>query len=465
MGKDRIKRREIAKMSRIFRGIGALLLMLAASSLIGTAHADPVQDTMSQWLADTAHQGTIAPGTTITMQNWQQYKQYMPVGMIDFFQGTYYWKMPSDVQMQVGPTVIHPLSKYYLDASEKYGSQTRVVHNPDGTMDIANYVAGMPFPNPQEPDMGYKILANVWFPNEPYLLVLSPKNGLASFCTADRFGNRACTKTSVVYRQLAYNSAPGIPRTEPQAAGAWYTEWLMVEEPEQSRYTADLTIFWQDLSKTEDNYVFVPALRRSLRLSATARCSPLFGSDMIHDDQRGGYNGGLHLFNAKMIGERKILAITDLTAADGVYPGNYAGEIGWAEPSWGPWNLRDVYVLDVRRVPSQAQGYCYGSRIMYVDKQFMHQLWEEIYDSNMKLWKMVRIHLHPAEVDPGAGKIPLDGALIESYWDVQNDHKSDVFTANPDGKTDALTFNASAPTEYDNITRYSTPGGLMQIMR
>ena len=109
----------------------------------------------------------------------------------------------------------------------------------------------------------------------------------------------------MVYRQLAYNNHPDIPRTDPHANAAWYTEWLMVEQPEQSRYTADLTIFWQDLTKTEDNYVFVPALRRSLRLSATARCSPLLGSDMIHDDQRGGYNGGLNLFNANYLGERE----------------------------------------------------------------------------------------------------------------------------------------------------------------
>jgi hypothetical protein len=34
------------------------------------------------------------------MQNWQQYKQFMPVGMIDLFEGKYYWKMPSDI----GPT-------------------------------------------------------------------------------------------------------------------------------------------------------------------------------------------------------------------------------------------------------------------------------------------------------------------------------------------------------------------------
>lgn len=449
----------------VIRKFGVLLLVIALGPLSGLLHADEVQQTMQDWLAATKDQGTIPPGTTITTQNWQQYKQFMPVGMVGFFQGTYYWKMPSDITMQVGPTVIHPLSKSYQEASEKYGSQTQIVHNPDGTMNLSNYVAGMPFPNPQAPDMGYKILANVWFPDEPYLLVLSPHSGFGSFCTADRFGNSACTKTSVVYRQLAYNNDPNVPRTEPAANGAWYTEWLMVEQPEQSRYTADLTIFWQDLTKTEDNYVFVPALRRSLRLSASARCSPLLGSDMIHDDQRGGYNGGLNLFDSDYLGERKILAITDLTDATGMYPAEYVGQLGWAKPSWGPWSLRDVYAIDVRRVPSQRQGYCYGSKIMYVDKQFMHMLWEEIYDSNLKLWKIVRIYPHPSEVTPGQGMIPLDGSIIESYWDVQNDHKSDVFTANPDGKTDGLTYNQTAPAEFNNIVKYSSPAGLMQIMR
>ena len=433
--------------------------------LCGSAHADEVQARMQNWLDATKAQGTISPGTVITTANWQQFKQYMPVGMLGFFEGSYFWKMPSDARMEVGPTVIHPLSNSYRQASEKYGSQTQVVHLPDGTMNLANYIAGMPFPNPQAPDEGYKILANIWFGDSPYLLVLSPHSGFGSFCTSDRFNNFSCTKTSVVYRQLAYNNDPAVPRTDPEANGAWYTEWLMVEQPEQSRYTADLTIFFQDLTKTEDNYVFVPALRRSLRLSASARCSPLLGSDMIHDDQRGGYNGGLNLFSAAYLGERKILAITDLTDATGAYPGEYDGQLGWPQPSWGHWSLRDVYVIDVRRVPSERQGYCYGSKIMYVDRQFMHQLWEEIYDSNLKLWKIVRVYPHPAEVTPGQGLIPLDGSLIESYWDVQNDHKSDVFTANPDGKTDGLTYNSEAPTQYNNIVKYSTPSGLMQILR
>jgi hypothetical protein len=55
--------------------------------------------------------GTIPAGTRITVENWQNYKQFMPDGMIALFQGTHYWKMPPDAVMEVGPTVIHPLPK------------------------------------------------------------------------------------------------------------------------------------------------------------------------------------------------------------------------------------------------------------------------------------------------------------------------------------------------------------------
>jgi Protein of unknown function (DUF1329) len=59
--------------------------------------------------------------------------------------------------------------------------------------------------------------------------------------------------------------------------------------------------------------------------------------------------------------------------------------------SWGPWSLRDVWVIDVRRIPRLTLGYCYGKRIMYVDKKFAHELWSDLYDVNMKLWKVFTI--------------------------------------------------------------------------
>jgi len=51
---------------------------------------------------------SIPPGTVITMQNWRGYQSFMPEGMKALFEGKYSWKMPPDVKMQVGPTVINP---------------------------------------------------------------------------------------------------------------------------------------------------------------------------------------------------------------------------------------------------------------------------------------------------------------------------------------------------------------------
>ena len=63
----------------------------------------------------------------------------------------------------------------------------------------------------------------------------------------------------------------------------------MVEWPEQSKYTAVLTLLYQDNLKDDDDYAFIPALRRSLRLSSSARCSPVLGTDIVRDDQRVGW--------------------------------------------------------------------------------------------------------------------------------------------------------------------------------
>ena len=71
--------------------------------------------------ADAAHSNAAAPqpGTEITYANWQQYKQFMPPAMQALFAGQYFWKMPADVQMEVGPTISMPLPPAYLADTEK----------------------------------------------------------------------------------------------------------------------------------------------------------------------------------------------------------------------------------------------------------------------------------------------------------------------------------------------------------
>jgi hypothetical protein len=443
-----------------FTMLAALTICVCNSFARAQDYSPPAP--MREWLRATDHQSVIKPGTSITAQNWQQYKDFMPLAMQDFFQGNFFWKMPADIQMNVRETKIYPLPKEYVDATERYGSQTRVVHLPNGHNDVHGYVAGRPFTNPQEPDKGYKILANVWFAYLPHLYVNSPQN-MANSCNQDRFNNISCTKIIFVYRQVGYNTDPGVPRDEPKAGDVWFTEWLMIEEPEESKYTTNLLTFHKNNELQQESYVFVPALRRSLRLSVSARCAPVAGSDYVQDDYKTtGFNGGLALFDAKYLGTRKILALAnDFQNVTGDFPNNWDMPLGWAKPSWGDFELRTTDIIDVRRVPAERPGYCYGSRIMYVDKAYSYGYWVEIYDSNMQLWKVVSATGHVVDV-PRIGRV-VTNADVSAIWDVQNDHGS--YFSGIDKAGHEPSFNQDAPAEYQDYTRFCTPAGLMQIMR
>ena len=444
-----------------------LALCLSAGLAFATAGAaraqdfQPVQATQD-WLNSTASQGTIKPGTVITTSNWTQYQQFMPLGMQRLFSGQYFWKMPADVAMTVGPTKVLPLPKTYMEASEKYGSQTSMGTTASGHHYVANYVAGQPFPNPQEPNKGYKILANVWFAYVPNLYA-QPLDHPGVSCTVDRFGSMACSRIQWIYRQTGYNTDPGVPINLPQAGDVWFTEWFMVLQPEQSKYTTNLTLFHKNPEKYEDDYVFVPALRRSLRLAVSARCAPAGGSDFVLDDYKTvGFNGGLALFNAKFLGHRKIVALLDdYSTQTGTFPDDWDMPLGWAKPSWGNWQLRDVDVIDVRRIPAESAGYCYGSRVMYVDSNFDYADWIDVYDSNLQLWKMFWLAPRAANV-PGVGHVTTN-SVTAAVWDVQNDHATLLSTV--DDKGVGPYFNDDAPADYHNFNKYSSPGGLMSIMR
>jgi len=112
-----------------------LLLMFTAGASQAQGSGEPTA-AFQNWVAATAHQEwAIAPGTRITMSDWQQYQQYMPLGMIELFKGNHYWKMPADVEIDVGPTVSYPLPRRYVDFTEKHSNQVRVTHVADGNND------------------------------------------------------------------------------------------------------------------------------------------------------------------------------------------------------------------------------------------------------------------------------------------------------------------------------------------
>jgi uncharacterized protein DUF1329 len=400
---------------------------------------------------------TIPPDTTITMQNWQQFQQYMPDGMVALFQGKYFWKMPPDVKMEVGPTIIRPLPKTYMEATEKYSGQVKLVDLPDGALTLTGYQGGIPFPNPAEPHQGWKVLANVWYRYLPHLIVDTYGNG----CSIDRTGSVTCEAAQIVNRQLAFNTDPNTPANYDGAGEKFSSEYLMVLEPEQQRYTAQLRISYKDLAKPQDSYAFLPSLRRYQPVSSAARCSPNQGTDSTQEDYRFGFNSNLTELKVDVVGEKKILALVDSTLPPGDFPKNFDMPLAWPMPSWGKWQLRDVFEISAGKIPSKAAGYCYGKRVMYVDKATYAPVWEDLYDSKMQLWRIFGLFMHTVDV-PGVGPVTANGAMVWAFWDVQNSHATFFIDPAPGH---AFYVNEQAPSEYLDLTRYTSAPGLNQIMR
>ncbi|MGH7838324.1 MAG: DUF1329 domain-containing protein, partial [Candidatus Binataceae bacterium] len=399
-------------------------LIIALLPSLGWSQFSTDRSAVDAWLKDSANQGAPPVGAKITMANWQQYRQFMPLGMIALFEGKYFWKMPADVEIDVGPAVHDFLLKSWVDATEKYGGQTSVELLPNGHYVLHNYHGGTPFPNPAEPYKGWKVLANVFWPSGPQMYVNSPDN-YGSVWANDRYGNVNRTTLDVVYRWSDYVTDPGIPpESLKYAPGTWYTEWLMEESPEQARYTASLELFYNDQEKNPfpDTYVFVPALRRSLRLASTARCSPVFGYDWSYDDAKAnGFNGSTSIYTGDFLGDRKILTLSHFNQDGANFPDHYFMPLGFPMPSWGKWEVRDHAIDDVHRIPSEAAGYCYSSRIIYADREHWLGNWVDLFDSNHKLWKAIAYYNDAGDV-PGMGRM-LDG-VSSMAMDFQNGHET-----------------------------------------
>jgi hypothetical protein len=400
----------------------------------------------------------IPPGTVINMQNWTQYRKYMTHSMEVLFEGKEFWKFPPDFSLRVGPTKNYPSgSKPFVEATEKYSHLVKIVNLPNGGHNITGYVAGIPFPNPSGPLRGWEVLVDDWYAFQPYIICSSKP---AWYHIQDRFHNVTTESILVVFRRVGHIADDDQPLYDPRTPGEDFTEWATVLTPEQARYTTSLTIYYLDLSRPEDTYLFIPALRRSLRISTGARCSPLFGTDVTYDDARhGAFNGNVTIFDATDLGDKKVLMMPEYDNDAVQDINNLYQPLFFPKPSVGEWQVRDSWNLDVHRIPSMAAGYCFAKRVLYVDKQSYQSQWADLYDANGKFWK---VDLDPQNMltVPGEGTFWTNNG-VSGFWDMQSDHMTSLI----------LPFTANSGCEHvegDNFTdlsRYSSVSGLSQILR
>src|SRR5260370_40611604 len=97
---------------------GILSTLALVLWLWGSAGAQLTYDVANyKALADADSAETIPVGTKITLQNWQQYKKFMPMWIQAAYSGAYKWHVGSEpaYAMIVAPTRHYPLPQKYVE--------------------------------------------------------------------------------------------------------------------------------------------------------------------------------------------------------------------------------------------------------------------------------------------------------------------------------------------------------------
>ena len=431
--------------------IVAIVVSWALAATASAQNKFDAQDYAALAAADS--HATIAPGTRITLANWTEYRRFMPIGMQALFNGKYTWKIGPgpEYAMEVGPTIPIPLSAKYLADTKKYAGGVRLEKVATGGYTIRNYVAGIPFPNPAEPEMGIKLMYDVWFPYHPFVLDMP----IVSI-TVDQFHNTANTTLDTVVWKLNHISDEGKPRSM-YAPGYLEADRFEVLEPQQQKYSTQLFLQPDDPAAVQESYVFAPSMRRSLRLSTSARCAS--AGDSVPDDNGSGFFFQPVNFTAKMLGLKRTLAMMHLTPA-GLTPDGYMvqGPLpGWPKPISGKWELRDTYIVDV--TPLAAAGdYCYSHKIGYVDKETYALTWMEMYGRDSELSRVWPVYQVPRQIASGE-KVLLPEAFSTTILNFKSSHATVALQDGP-----AL-IDDQAPKDLQNASVAASSSGLVQIMK
>jgi hypothetical protein len=180
------------------------------------------------------------------------------------------------------------------------------------------------------------------------------------------------------------------------------------------------------------------------------------------------------LFQIDYLGEKKILALEHATPASFHSPGTathlderyfFNGAQGitpFPKPAMGKWELRDSYVIPMKRRPQFAKGYCYAERVLYVDKENYFGAGElDLYEKTGGVAQVtVGIPVSRIYSDhPLRSRRVVSRAEYGFLVDFKNKHVTISPYLRPCVNADC------ANDGFLNIKLYASPEGLMMIMK
>ena len=317
---------------------------------------------------------TVPVGTKIDGSNIKEYEDYFSPGVA--------WTIRHGASVEVGPykKIEHPPP--FEEATEKYSSQVKL--SDDGTH-LLNHVAGMPFPTV---DVNEKWgAAKLMFNFNAAIAVddLDLRNFDCDTGTIGRDGDPLKVERHFLIehiRRLYFRERLVVdPKPEMESKDdARYKEALYpFIEPFDLKGTGFTANRYNDHTRQDDSWLYLPQLRRVRRLSSAQRSDALFGQD-TDQDSYAGYAGNPAWMTWKYLGEKNILGslhATHLPVKWQTGSGNFMHDDKW-EP-------RKAWVVEgVSKLPQ----YAYSKRVIFLDQEALRIPFTDMYDSAGELWKV-----------------------------------------------------------------------------
>jgi hypothetical protein len=183
---------------------------------------------------------------------------------------------------------------------------------------------------------------------------------------------------------------------------------------------------YNESSKQDDSWLYLPSLRRVRRLSTAQRSDALFGQDTDVDSYYG-YSGHIAWMDWKYLGEKEVLGAYHAKN----YPVKWDAKVDWAFND--DWEKRKVYVVEgISKLPQ----YAYSKRVLFIDKESWTVPFTDIYDQSGELWKIWINNFSFRTKAPTAGAIdysPDEMGFIPAIVmvDVQLEHATKASLPSP----------------------------------
>ncbi|MFT4570902.1 MAG: hypothetical protein ACI91F_001780, partial [Candidatus Binatia bacterium] len=314
-------------------------------------------------------------GTVIDRANVDEYK--------DFFGPAMVWSVDRGVKVRVGEYQKIEWPPPVKEATEKYHAQVKLAEDASHVLD---YVAGIPFPavTAEDPLVAVKLMFNYEASIETDDLDL--RNFDCDTGAVGSGGDPMRVERHFLidhFRRLYFTGRLEIdpkPELVPNRDNVRFKEALYpLIEPFDLKGTGFTFNRYQDPTRQDDSWLYLPQLRRVRRLSSAQRSDALFGQD-TDQDSYGGYAGNIAWMDWKFLGEKTVLGSFHAESMPAVF-GEGSGDFVHADL----WEPREVWVVEGY---SKLPQYAYSKRVMYLDKESLFIAYSDIYDQAGELWKM-----------------------------------------------------------------------------